>query len=288
MRTRAGRSRLVAAVVAVASALALAACGSGSPAAPGTTAPPTSSGPAPTASPPAPSSTSSAPTGTTSPTAPAPTSSSGSVVPVLRHGSLPLWPFGSGRQVLAWQQAYRTGGTQPWHRSERETAVAFAHGYLGYVEIDRATSRTGTASDALVGVGWADPGGRDVTVGVVHLLRFGTGADAPWEVVGTRDTVLSLTSPRYGSTVTSPMTVGGRITGVDESLVVAVRSLPDVDPLVETAPVPAGGEDTPWRIRVPVTAPDGAVRTISVSTGGHLMAVEAFAVTGVRASSATP
>lgn len=205
---------------------------------------------------------------------------------MLRHGSLPLWPFGSGAQVLAWQRAYRTGGTQPWHRSERETAVAFAHGYLGYSEIDRATSRTGSASDALVGVGWADPNGRDVTVGVVHLLRFGTGADAPWEVVGTRDTVLSLTSPRYGSSVTSPMTVGGRITGVDESLVVAVRSLPGVDPLVETAPVPAGGEDTPWRIRVPVRAPDGAVLTISVSTGGHLMAVEAFAVTGVRVASA--
>ncbi|WP_088320389.1 hypothetical protein [Kineosporia sp. R_H_3] len=284
MRTRTCRTATVT-TVAAAFVLALAGCAGGSPGASGTTGTaPTTSAPTATTGPAAPSTTS---PGRTSTTPPPSTSSTSAGVPALRHGYLPLWPFASGRQVLAWQRAYRSAGTQAWHRSERETAVAFAHGYLGYSEIDRVTSRAGTASDALVGVGWADPNGRDVTVGLVHLLRFGTGADAPWEVVGTRDTVLSLTSPRYGSTVTSPMTVGGRITGVDESLVVAVRSLPGTDPLVETEGVPAGGEDTPWRMRVPFTAPDGAVLTVSVSTGGHLMAVEAFAVTGVRVSSAT-
>lgn len=231
----------------------------------------TSSGPAPSAS--------VTPSGSTT------TPSSGTstaVVPALRSGYLPLYPFATGQQVLAWQEAYRADGSGPWHRSAERTALEFARSYLGYSEVDRTTSHTGTAGDVRVGVGWADPFGRDVTAGVVHLLRFGTGADAPWEVVGTKDSVLSLTAPRYGSTVAGTFTVGGRITGVDESLVVEARALPSGDVLAAPAPLPAGGEDTPWRTRITVDAPAGTVVTVSVSTGGHLMGVEAFAVTGVR------
>ena len=209
-------------------------------------------------------------------------STTASIAPVLRSGYLPLYPFATGRQVQAWQRAYRADGSGGWHRSAGRTALEFARSYLGYTEVDRTTSRAGTADDVRVGVGWGDPSGRDVTVGVVHLLRFGTGADAPWEVVGTKDTVLSLTTPRYGSTVSGAFWVGGRITGVDESLVVEVRALPSGDVLAAPAPLPAGGEDTPWRTRVGVHAAAGTVLTVSVSTGGHLMGVEAFAVTGVR------
>jgi hypothetical protein len=49
-----------------------------------------------------------------------------------------------------------------------------------------------------------------------------------------------------------------------------------------SAPIPAGGNGTPWSVPVSFTAPAGTVLTISVSTGGHVAAVERFAVTGVR------
>ena len=268
-----GRSLRRARFVVPGLALVLAGCAS-SPASPAPTTVTVTVAPSVTAPPTAPVPTPSS--GTTSATAPA------TAVPVLHSGYLPLWPFGTGRQVLAWQDAYRRTGSQPWHRSAERTALSFARGYLGYIEIDRTTTRTGTSTDARVGVGWAEPDGHAVTVGVVHLLRFGPGPDAPWEVVGTKDSVLSLTSPRYGSTVGRSFTVGGRITGVDESLVVQVRALPSGTVLAESAPLPAGGEDTPWSTRIRVDVPRGTVVTVSVSTGGHLMGVEAFAVTGVR------
>ena len=55
-----------------------------------------------------------------------------------------------------------------------------------------------TAQDRLVGVGWLDPNGKASAVGLVHLLRWGTATDAPWEVVGTHDTRLTLTDASYG------------------------------------------------------------------------------------------
>ncbi len=279
------RRALLLAVTATAAAFAVAlvGCGGGTSGATpsGTTGPGTTTSAAPTSAP-----TSPAPTSPASSTTPSP--SSPSAVPRLRSGYLPLWPFADATSVLAWQRRYRSDGTQPWHRSERETALSFARSYLGYTEIDRVTSRSGSSTDALVGVGWLNPNGKAVTVGRIHLLRFGTTDDAPWEVVGTHDTRLTLTTPHYGTTVTSPMTVGGRITGVDESLVVTVRTMSSSRPVVQTEGLPAGGEDTPWRTSVTYTAPKGAVLTIAVSTGGHLMTVEEFAVTGVRNSGTAP
>src|SRR6266498_1095438 len=154
----------------------------------------------------------------------------------------------------------------------------FARSYLGYTELDRVTSRRVVGTQAWVGVGYANPNGRLVTAAVLHLARIGSGADAPWEVVGSRDATLSLTTPDYGATVSSPVTVGGRITGVDESLRVQVRAL-GAPLLGQVGGIPAGGQDTPWSARVAFTAPAGTVLTIAVSTGGHLLGVERFAIT---------
>ena len=193
----------------------------------------------------------------------------------------PVWPFANAAEAAAWQQSYRTGGTQPWHLDPRQTALSFASGYLGFAEIDRVTSRTLASGDAWVGVGFRLPDGRPTTAAVVHLARLGTGADAPWEVVGTRDTTLTLTTPAYGSTVSSPLVVGGRISGVDEGLRVQVRSLGRG--LVGSVDgIPAGGERSPWSASVRFAAPVGTVLTVVVSTGGHVEEVERFAITAVR------
>jgi hypothetical protein len=114
-------------------------------------------------------------------------------------------------------------------------------------------------------------------------VRYGTGPDAPWEVVGTDDTTFSLTTPAYGSLVRSPMVTGGRISGVDESIRVQVRQPSSAAPL-GTSPccTPAGGNDQPWNVKVSFSGASDPVLTVVASTGGHVADVERFTITAVR------
>jgi hypothetical protein len=193
----------------------------------------------------------------------------------------PLWPFTGVSDAMAWQEAYRSGGHQPWHLDAGQTALSFAAGYLGYTEVNKVTGMSVVGRQAWVKVGYNDPNGRPRAAANLHLAKIGTGQDAPWEVVGSRDTVLTLTIPAYGATVRSPLAVGGRITGVDESLVIQVRAI-GKGLVGQTGGIPAGGQNTPWSATVKFSAPAGTVLTVAVSTGGHLAAVEEFAITGVR------
>lgn len=197
-------------------------------------------------------------------------------------GYLPLWPFAGQADAAAWQSAYRSGGKQPWHLDAGQTALSFTQGYLGYTGIDQVVHVAAAGQQTWVSVGFDDPNGRAVTSAVLHLVRLGSGTDAPWEVVGTRDTTLTLTAPAYGATVRSPVTAGGQITGVDESLRVQLRQLGRPDPVGRTDGVPAGGDRARWTVQTPFTAPEGGTLTIAVSTGGHIADVERFAITGVR------
>jgi hypothetical protein len=192
----------------------------------------------------------------------------------------PLWPFASIDEARAWQRSYRSGGHGPWHLSAEQTALAFA-GYLGFTEVDQVTSRTVDDGEAHIGIGSRTAEGTG-TAAVVHLIRIGDGADAPWEVVGTDDSELSLTTPAYGAVVSSPVAVGGRITGVDESLRLAVRQRSSSAPIGRFCCVPAGGFPGQWSAKVPFRGASEPVLTIVVSTGGHVAEVERFAVTGVR------
>ena len=147
-------------------------------------------------------------------------------------GYPPLWPFSTQAEADAWRQQHAAQGTQPWHLDAEETALAFTTGYLGFGEIDQVVGRDVRDREAWVSVGY-DAGSGPSTAAIVHLVRFGPGDDAPWEVVGTRDTDLTLEAPSYGSGVSSPVTVGGRITGVDESLRVQVRQASSEAPIGE-------------------------------------------------------
>ena len=240
---------------------------------PATVTPTTVSSTAPLKPSPAGTNVTIAPSPTVATTTPAP--------PAASFAYQPLFPFTSLEDAQAWQRASSTGGHQPWHLDAELTALSFV-GYLGYAGIDRVTSHTGDGSDAEVGVGYASEGGRTATAAIVHLVRFGMGDGAPWEVVGTADTDLTLTTPDYGASVSSPVVVGGRLTGVDEALHVQVRQLSSSTPLGESCCVAAGGQRTPWHTTVSFHGATDRVLTVSVSTGGHLQAVERFAVTGVR------
>lgn len=228
----------------------------------------------------------------TSPTsAPRSTSSTGpttATVPSAPLGSpvnLPLWPFASLDQAREWERSYAAGGHQPWHLDAGRTALAFTQGYLGFTGIDQVVSTVVTnGRDAHIGVGYATPSSppRTASAAVVHLVRYGPDPTAPWEVVGTADTTLTLTTPAYGAVVRSPLTVGGAITGVDESIRVQIRTLAQTAPLADRPGLPAGGTATPWHVLVPYRGTTEPFLTVVASTGGHLAPVERFAITGAR------
>lgn len=194
-------------------------------------------------------------------------------------GYQPLWPFADYAQANSWLAASRSGGSQPWHADAGQTALLFTRNYLGFTDITTVTSSRTDAQGAHVGVGYRNPAGALATAAVLHLVRYGPSPDSGWEVVGSDDTSFSLAKPAYGSTVSSPITAGGRITGVDESIRLVVRNQAGA---VVGGPVqlPAGGQDQPWQATVNVTG--SGVLTIVASTGGHLQAVERFAIQGVH------
>ncbi|HEY5987781.1 MAG TPA: hypothetical protein VIV12_15605, partial [Streptosporangiaceae bacterium] len=197
-------------------------------------------------------------------------------------GYQPLFPFASLADARAWQASYASGGHQPWHLNANRTALSFTQGYLGFSGVNRVVRHTIAGRDARVTVGFALPNGNLSRVAVIHLVKYGSGAYAPWEVVGTDDTTLTLDLPAYGSAVSSPVRIGGKITGVDESLRVEVHSLGAGSPVGTYCCKPAGGQSSPWSLPVTFDAASGQVITIVVHTGGHVAGVERFAVTGVR------
>lgn len=196
----------------------------------------------------------------------------------------PLWPFASQADADAWLRDGAGAGHAPWHADPSVTAVSFTRDYLGFAEIDRVTSVTEHADEAWVGVGYVLPNGRPTTAATIHLARFGAAPDAPWEVVGSRDDVLTLTAPPYGSPVADVIDAGGSITGVDESLHLRVHQNGAEQMLGEHCCVAAGGDAAPWTATVSTSPPQPGALTLVVWTGGHVAEVEKFAVTGLQAA----
>src|SRR5215471_20949091 len=215
--------------------------------------------------------------------APAPASVPGSAPASAPFAYEPLFPFGCPAEVRAWQASYDSSGHETWHLNPGLTALAFTEGYLGFSRIGKVAELRMTGGDAHVTVGFHRPDGHVSAAAVIHLVKYGSGQNVPWEVVGTDDTTLTLDVPPYGGTATSPVRIGGKITGVDESLRAEVRQLDASGPVGSYCCQPAGGQASPWSFRVAFHAAAGQVITIVVHTGGHIAAVERFAVTGARA-----
>lgn len=196
-------------------------------------------------------------------------------------GGLPkLWPFSSLAEVREWQE--HGEGHSPWHLDAEATAVFFATGYLGFTGVDKVIDSEIGATEAKVTVGYQGDLPEPAPAAVVHLVRYGDGRQAPWEVVGTIDDTMTITEPEPNAQVDSPIEVAGRITGVDESIHVQVRDPDHPTPVGDSCCLPAGGQNTPWSTKVPVRGASNATLTIVAATGGHAADVERFAVTGVR------
>ncbi|MGV0635332.1 hypothetical protein ABQE69_14900 [Mycolicibacillus trivialis] len=190
----------------------------------------------------------------------------------------PLWPFASHEEADQW---LLDGPADDWHADAEATAHRFTRDYLGFSGIDHADAVRTNDREAWVEVGFAVPGGAIATAATVHLARFGSDAAAPWEVVGTQDTVLTLDSPGYGSTADSPIEAGGVISGVDECIHLAVRQISQPDPLGEFSCRPAGGDHSRWAATVTFSGAQPGTLTLVAWTGGHVVDVERFAVTAL-------
>jgi hypothetical protein len=229
------------------------------------------------------STTASAPTSTPGVPVGTPTASPTPTASVTPFRYQPLWPFASTAAAAAWQRAYRDGGKQPWHLDAEQTALSFTTGFLGFTEVNKVVSRSVQGDDARIAVGYERSGGGSLAVAAeLHLVRIGQGADAPWQVVGTVDTTLTLDRPRYGATVTSPLTASGLITGVDESIRLEVRQPSSTRPIGTSCCVPAGGTSRPWSAVVTFKGATDPALTLVASTGGHAQSVERFAITAIR------
>jgi hypothetical protein len=194
----------------------------------------------------------------------------------------PLWPFPDQAAADTWLAEGRPIGDALWHADPAATALKFTREFLGFTDLDRTTAVNVQPREAWVGVGQADPRGEPMTVATLHLARLGPAADAPWVVVGSEDTELTLDTPAYGSPVTPVLAVGGIISGVDESLHIQARQLPGL--IGEFCCVPAGGQRSPWSAAVPISGAGPGAVTVVVSTGGHYANIERFAITGLRAN----
>jgi hypothetical protein len=202
-----------------------------------------------------------------------------SAAPSFELGYQPLYPFADLTAAQGWQSIYRSQGVDPWHLDAGQTALAFTQQFLGFTEIDRVTTVNSDSIGAHIGVGSATPNATLFTAAVLHLVRYGTESDSPWEVVGSDDTTFSLDTPDYGARVSSPITAGGRITGVDDSISITVRRLDASAAVGQSCCTPAGGDNQPWAATVPYTPSSGAVLAIVAATGGHVQQVERFAIT---------
>jgi hypothetical protein len=186
---------------------------------------------------------------------------------------VPVWPFANYAEARGWQDKVSLSGSQAWHGDAVATARSYVQDVLGFTDLDVFAPLGPSGADGMhVQVGFLDPNKKVRTAAVLHLVRYGPTADdvlAPWEVVGTDDAELGITSPEYGSHQTSPLTVGGTFTGVDGNLVASVRDR-DGNVLGQAPGLGAGGQDQPWTERVAYKATGGGVRVVVVFAGGAL------------------
>ena len=80
----------------------------------------------------------------------------------------------------------------------------------------------------------------------------------------------------------TPVIVPPTVTGVDESIRVTGHTLSAQLPVGAYCCQAAGGTRSPWSASMTFLATPGQVITIAAATGGHVAAVERFAVTGAH------
>lgn len=155
--------------------------------------------------------------------------------PIAEPDGTTLWPFTSAAEAQAWQPT----GPYPWAGDILATAEHFATDYLG---ITGLRGFQPNAVDGTVGLQSGQPDRRKISA--VKLVHYESADGKRVWTVESVATDMSVTSPTAGAAISSPTSVTGRITGVDEN--VRLRLLTSAGKEIANGGAPAGSE-VPWQ-----------------------------------------
>lgn len=174
-----------------------------------------------------------------------------------------VWPFTSAAQATAWAP----GGSYPWAESKREVVKHFLLDHLklttlqaefGLVEVAGATTCTGCEVLQLETT-------ENGEVAEVTVAAFDTAAgNKVFTVVGVTGGDLTVTRPGAGAALTSPTSVSGRITGVDEHVLLRLVTTPGSQIAQGGAPA---GSAVPWQGTLSWTDTSWSTAAIVGTTG---------------------
>ena len=145
-----------------------------------------------------------------------------------------------------------------WRSDADQTALHFLSDHLQMPYLDTVVSSTVRGDSAEVAVGRVLPSDtkQAVPATTITLQR----ASGTWYVESARADQLTVTRTSVNA---STVTVGGRITGVDESIQVELRAGDTAQPLAH-ASTPGGGQDSPWQVTLERPATDATRLTVVV------------------------
>ncbi|MDT7545505.1 MAG: hypothetical protein QOE99_1615 [Actinomycetota bacterium] len=186
----------------------------------------------------------------------------------------PVWPFTTDAQAAEWKVR---PGSREWAADPVQVVQHLLDDYLKLP--GTATTRLpDKAADAVVEV---SAGGR--LVSHVHVVKVGEAGLGPWSVTHAESDNLSVTSPKDGDDVTSPLTVTGTVPGVDES--VHLQLLADTRLAEGFAPA---GHDQPWTHLLSWPDSSWSVAALAGSTFNGNGDLSAITITAVRRAAGQP
>jgi hypothetical protein len=187
---------------------------------------------------------------------------------------IPVWPFVDDAQAADWKA---DPSSQPWASDPVQVTQHLVDEFLKLP--GKATTRIADSNgSAVVEV---SAGGRPVSQ--VHLVKVGAAGIGPWSVTHADSDNLSVTSPSDGDDISSPLTVTGRVPGVDES--VHLQLLGDTRLAEGFAPA---GHDLPWTHLLSWPDSSWSVAALSASTFNGKGDLSAITVTAVRRAAGQP
>jgi hypothetical protein len=183
---------------------------------------------------------------------------------------LPGWPFTTDAQAADW---VASPGERRW---AADPVQVTQHLLDDLLELPgEAVGTAGRGGDVVQVV--VKAAGRPVST--VQLEQVGRGTNGPWSVTGASAEDVSITTPKAGGDVASPLTVTGRVTGYDES--VRVRLFTGAGAQLADGHAPAGAEQ-PWSQPLRWSQSTWTVGLLTASTYDGKGDLHALAVTPVR------
>lgn len=182
---------------------------------------------------------------------------------------VPVWPFTSDAQAADW---VASPGDRTWASDPVQVTQHLLDVVLRLP--GKAVGTAGRRGDIVQVV--VKAAGRPVST--VSLEQVGRGVDGPFSVTGASAEDVSITTPDVGGSVESPLTVTGRVTGVDES--VHVQLLAGSSELAD-GHAPAGQEQ-PWSQPLRWSSATWSVGALVASTYDGKGDLHALALTPVR------